>query len=67
MKLLSKCGDLAIIKMPEPVFGGWYAVVKISERRAKTGLCLDAAMDIFKELTGNSNFVLNVMTDEQDQ
>lgn len=48
--LILKDGSYAIYKT-NAVYGGTYSVVNHANKTAKIGLCLDAAFDLFSELT----------------
>ena len=50
-KLIIKDGDFAIYKTDEPIAGGSYSVINFKDRVAKSSLCLDAAYEIFKQQT----------------
>jgi hypothetical protein len=45
-------GNFAIFRT-ESVLGGEYSVVNLTNNKAKIGLCLDAAYEIFNKLTKN--------------
>lgn len=44
-KVIKEYKFIKLVKLTSPVYGGLYAV--INGDRAKTGLCLDAANDLF--------------------
>jgi len=47
MKTIAKYKTLEVVKMDTPINGGFYAVRENKQRVAKTGLSLDAALDVF--------------------
>lgn len=47
-KVLAQGEQHAVCKMEFPIMGGMYAVVETTTGKAKTGLCLDAAFELFK-------------------
>lgn len=50
-KLIIKDKGYAIYKSSKPVLGGYYVVCDLKKRKAKNGLSLDSAYDLFKQLT----------------
>jgi len=44
---IKKYKSLELIKLSEPINGGFYAVRCTNAKKAKTGLSLDAAIEIF--------------------
>lgn len=44
-------GRYQLVRMDTPTFGGRYAVVNNGSKKARTGLCLDSAFEIFSKLT----------------
>lgn len=47
---IKKHGNLELIKLSKPIFGGLYAILNTETKRAKTGLNLDASLEIFNTL-----------------
>jgi len=60
-RLIIKDGDFAIYKTIEPILGGNYSVINFKDKTAKSALCLDAAYDIFKQLTLENTLRINNM------
>lgn len=48
MKTIKKIGKLELVKLDKPVYGGDYAI--FNGDSFKTGLCLDAANEIYSKL-----------------
>lgn len=46
--VLKSYKGLELIKFSEPISGGLYGVSYPKERKAKIGLCLDAAVEVFE-------------------
>jgi len=53
-KLIIKDGGIAIYKTADPIMGGNYSVINFKNKTAKSALCLDAAYEIFNQLTRES-------------
>ena len=49
MKIIKEHGTIQLVKS-EQLFGGPYTVRCTRKRKAKTGLCLDAANDLYNRL-----------------
>lgn len=47
--LIRKYKSLELIRLSEPIMGGLYAVRCTKEKKAKTGLSLEAAIDVFNQ------------------
>lgn len=47
---IKKHGSIELIKLNKPIFGGLYAVLDTETKKAKTGLNLDASLEIFNTL-----------------
>ena len=60
-KIIIKDGDYAIYKTVEPIMGGNYSVINSKDKTAKSGLCLDGAYEIFKQLTLEATLMDNNM------
>ena len=60
-KLIIKDGDFAIYKTIEPIMGGSYSVINFKDKVAKSALCLEAAYEIFKQLTLEAELRANNM------
>lgn len=45
--IIKKHKSLELIKLSEPINGGYYAVRCNKAKKAKTGLCLDSAIEVF--------------------
>lgn len=39
-----------LIKLDEPILGGLYGIVNNKDKKAKTGLTMDAAFDLFVDI-----------------
>ena len=50
MKTIKQFNNLRIVLLDNAIYGGLYAVVDDKLQKAKTGLCLDAAVEIFNKL-----------------
>jgi len=50
MKTIKQFNNLRIVLLDNAIYGGLYAVVDDKLQQAKTGLCLDAAIEIFNKL-----------------
>lgn len=49
-RVIKKHKNLELVKLNKPTFGGYYAVIDTDTKRAKTGLNLDASIEIFNTL-----------------
>lgn len=49
--LIAKEGNLSLYRLSQPIYGGLYAVVDSRSKKAKTGLNLSAAFEIYTKLT----------------
>jgi len=47
MNIIKRHKTLQLIKLSEPINGGLFVVRCTKAKKAKTGLCLDAAIDLF--------------------
>jgi hypothetical protein len=45
--IIKKHKTLELLRLNAPIMGGHYAIRCTKAKKAKTGLCLDAAVDIF--------------------
>ena len=46
-KIIKEYKGLQLIKLDQPYYGGMYGVSYPKEKKAKLGLCLDAAIEVF--------------------
>jgi len=46
-QIIKRFKSLQIVKLDEPIMGGYYAVRCTKAKKAKTGLCLNAAIEVF--------------------
>lgn len=60
-QLIVKDGNFAIYKTKKPILGGNYSVIDFSKKQAKNALCLDAAYELFRELTLKQTLIDNKM------
>lgn len=49
-KVIKKHGNLELIKLDKQTFGGMYAILNTETKKVKTGLNLDASLEIFNTL-----------------
>ena len=61
--LIVKDGNFAIYKTIAPLMGGNYSVVSLKDKTAQSSLCLDAAFEIFRQLTLEATLRANNMID----
>jgi len=52
MRTIKEKNGYHLVKLVTPVFGGYYAIVK-NCITIQDGLCLDAALEVFNNLTGD--------------
>ena len=53
--VLKACNGFELVRLGKPIYGGMYAVVCHKEKKAKNGLSLDAAIEIFNNCIKSSN------------
>ena len=53
--LIKKYKSLELIRLDKPINGGLYALRCHKAKKAKTGLCLDAALEIFNNCIVETN------------
>jgi hypothetical protein len=47
--IIKKYKSLQIVRLDEPILGGYYVVRCTKEKKAKNGLTLDAAIEVFNK------------------